>query len=465
MKGVILLAIVFLARRFAVAWGCMAVMATGSCGGKSNARLGEVPAEASKAVRVVEVRDGFQLQRQGKPYRIRGAGGTQYYDRLREAGGNSVRLWSTDYARPLLDEAHRQGLTVHLGLWLEPEGGKIDYYDRTAVQEQLQRLRMQVLRYRNHPALLMWSVGNELDLSKLNPKIFAAINEVAVMIHGLDSNHPVTTAIAHLDIIPTLQRWAPAVDILSINIYGGLLTASKTIRQRGWTGPYIISEFGAEGSWEAEQTPWKSSLEQTSGVKAAYVAQRYRRTVVDDSARCLGSYVFFWGTKWESTPTWFGLFSAEGEKTLLVDTLQCLWQGKQPKNYAPSILRLELDSQRAVNFPRLRPGANYLARYVSSDAEEDELTAHWEVWPEGRISGGVRSIEESEPLTGYISHATRQQALLQAPQRAGAYRLFLWLRDGHGGVATANIPFYCDSISKNTDIKPVRYLRGITLVK
>ena len=464
MKVVILLANVFLARRIALAWGCGAVMAIGGC--TSNASPGEVPAAVSaNVVRVVAVPGGFRLQKQGKPYRIRGAGGTEYYDRLREAGGNSVRLWSTDYAGPLLNEAHRQGLTVHLGLWLEPQGGKIDYYDPTAVQEQLHRLRRQVLRYRNHPALLMWSVGNELDLSRLNPKIFVAINEVAVMIHGLDPNHPVTTAMANLAMIPTLQRWAPAIDILSINTYGGLLTVARTVRQCGWTGPYIVSEFGARGFWESENTPWEAALEQSSGAKAAYVAQRYRRTVVADSARCLGSYVFFWGTKWEATPTWFSLFSAEGEKTLLVDTLQYLWQGKQPKNHAPSILRLELDGRRDVNFPRLRPGVNYVARYVSSDAEADELTAHWELWPEGKIRGEARAMQESEPLTGYLSPASRQQALLRAPRRAGAYRLFLWVRDGHGGVATANIPFYCDSIPQPAEIKLAKYLRGMVLMK
>ena len=454
MKLVILLKNAFLARLFAVVWGSVAVMAMSGCGGAFNAPPAQVPAGVSaNAVHVVTVPGGFRLERQGKPYRIRGAGGTQYYNRLREAGGNSVRLWSTDYAGPLLDEAHRQGLTVHLGLWLEPESDKMDYYDPAAVREQSERLRKEILRYKDHPALLMWSVGNELDLSKLNPKIFEAIDDVAVMIHELDPNHPVTTAIATLSMVPTLQRWAPAIDILSVNTYGGLLTASEAIRQSGWTGPYIISEFGAKGFWEAEKTPWKASLEQTSNEKAAYVAKRYRRTVLGDSARCLGSYVFFWGTKWEATPTWFSLFSTEGEKTLLVDTMQYLWLGKRPKNYAPNILRLELGGRRDVNFPRLRPDAEYLAHVVSSDAEGHALTAQWEIWPEGGVREGVRLIPDSDPLSGYISQANCEQAMLRAPHRAGAYRLFLWLRDGHGGIATANIPFYCDSIQQNTDIE------------
>ncbi len=427
-----------------VVFGWLVALAGSGCGSTGTAAP-PLAENASKAVRVVAVPGGFRLERQGHPYRIRGAGGTQHLGRIGEAGGNSVRLWSTDYAGPLLDEAQKHGLTVMLGLWMEPDGKGVDYYDRTAVQAQLQRLRTQVLLYRNHPALLMWNVGNELDLlMKLNPKVFIAMNEVALMIHELDPNHPVTSSMTGtLGYVAELHRWAPAIDILSVNSYAGLLTLPETVRKSGWTGPYIVTEFGAKGFWEVEKTPWHAPIEQNSSIKAAYVAERYRRTVIADSAHCLGAYVFFWGTKMECTLTWFSLFTSKGEKTALVDTMQHFWKGKPISNYAPAILRFELAGSRDVNFPRLHPDTDYPATVVTADFEGDSLTADWEVWPEASISLVSAETSVSEPLSGYISHSTARRTTLHTPRKPGAYRLMLWLHDGHGGAATANIPFYC----------------------
>jgi hypothetical protein len=36
-------------------------------------------------------------------------------------------------------------------------------------------------------------------------------------------------------------------------------------------------------------------------------------------------------------------------------------------------------------------------------------------------------------------------ANLKTPEKEGAYRLFLYLSDGHNKAATANIPFYVTS--------------------
>jgi hypothetical protein len=44
----------------------------------------------------VEIRktdSAYQLIREGKPYFVRGAGGTAYPDRIKAFGGNSIRTW------------------------------------------------------------------------------------------------------------------------------------------------------------------------------------------------------------------------------------------------------------------------------------------------------------------------------------------------------------------------------------
>ena len=98
---------------------------------------------------------GWQLLRGGEPYLIRGAGGSGSLEQLAAAGANSVRTWGGD-ADTLLDEAHALGLTVTVGIWLGHERHGFDYRDAAQVAAQLEEARQMVLKYKDHPALLMW---------------------------------------------------------------------------------------------------------------------------------------------------------------------------------------------------------------------------------------------------------------------------------------------------------------------
>src|SRR4051794_11107187 len=57
---------------------------------------------------------GYRLLRNGKPYFIKGAGGSQRLDVLAASGGNSIRTWRADPA--VLEQAQARGLTVLMGL-------------------------------------------------------------------------------------------------------------------------------------------------------------------------------------------------------------------------------------------------------------------------------------------------------------------------------------------------------------
>ena len=102
---------------------------------------GQAMAEAIP-VELQKTDDGWQLRRNGKPYFIRGAGGSgASLEQLAAAGGNSVRTWGADDIDDLLDEAHARGLTVTVGIWLGHERHGFDYGDRRQVREQLERAR------------------------------------------------------------------------------------------------------------------------------------------------------------------------------------------------------------------------------------------------------------------------------------------------------------------------------------
>lgn len=149
----------------------------------------------------VEIRkDGnnYQLLRTGQPYFIKGAGGTKYMERLPQYGGNSIRTWRTANGEAILDKAYSLALTVTMGLNVVAERHGFNYDDTVAVKQQLEKLRTQVRKYKNHPALLIWGIGNELNLNYTNPKVWDAVNDIAKMIHQEDPNHPATTMLAGL---------------------------------------------------------------------------------------------------------------------------------------------------------------------------------------------------------------------------------------------------------------------------
>ena len=168
--------------------------------------------------------DGWQLLRGGEPYFIKGAGGSGSLEELAAAGANSVRTWSTDGAGEILDRAHALGLTVTVGIWLGHERHGFDYSDESQVREQFERARKAVLRYRDHPALLMWGIGNEMEGFEDgdNPAIWKAVNDVAALVKELDPHHPTmtVTTFVHGERIDFVHHRSPAIDIHGVNAYG-----------------------------------------------------------------------------------------------------------------------------------------------------------------------------------------------------------------------------------------------------
>lgn len=365
------------------------------------------------------------------------------FSKIRAMGGNSVRLWTTDYAQILLDSAHAQGLTVLLGLWLVPEKEGLDYYDKKVVKKQRLALREEIIRYRNHPALLAWDVGNELEQGASNPDVFDAINDVAQMVHELDPNHPAISTFIQPGVVEWMGNRCKDLDLIAFNSYGNIAALSTYLRKINWPKPYIVTEFGTQGYWEVKETAWGAALEKSSTQKAEEIATYYRVGIEQQRGQCLGSYVFYWGNRQEGTPTWFSLFTPTGERTEVVDQVQNLWRGDWPANRAPQVKSIFLNNRIGKDNVRLLPGQPYPAVVAAQDNENDSLRVVWELRAESRWREDRKTLQvRDEPIAGAVAEPNKLSTTMMAPTKPGPYRLYATIYDGQGGAATANVPFY-----------------------
>jgi hypothetical protein len=403
-------------------------------------------------VEVVRTADGDRLLRGGVPYPVRGAGmARDDIARFAAHGGNSIRNWTTrdrpQDIRKLLDEAQAHGVTVALGLPMQSERSGFDYDDPVAVAAQLEALLTDVLRYRNHPALLLWIIGNELNHSHTNPRVYDAVNDVAKMIEELDPMHPTTTAIAGASpaVIAEVLDRAPALDFLSFQLYGKLFALPELVRSAGFDRPFMVTEWGTIGYWEMEKTPWGAPVELTSSEKADVILRAYQEVLAGFDGRLLGSYVFLWGQKQERTPTWFGLLLEDGSETESVDVMHYLWNGTWPANRTPRVEAARLDGRGAREGVTLVAGATYAAEFELRDPEGDPLRFRWEVKPESESGQAGGDFEEPiASIDGWLSDPAAARTSVTVP-RPGRYRLFACAYDDHGHAAHANIPFLVEA--------------------
>ncbi|MBT8135805.1 MAG: hypothetical protein KJO54_02195 [Gammaproteobacteria bacterium] len=382
---------------------------------------------------------GWQLYRGGEPYFIRGAGGDGALEQLAAAGGNSIRTWGAGDLDARLDAAHALGISVTVGIWLGHERHGFDYNDPEQVRQQLATAREAVLRYRDHPALLLWGIGNEMEgfESGDNPAIWQAVNEVAAMVRELDPHHPTMTVTAEIGggRIRAVND-APAIDLHGINSYGGAPSLPERYRAGGGTKPYVITEFGHPGTWEIPKNEWGAPHELTSTQKADYYRRSYRQGVLDAPGLALGSYAFVWGYKMEATATWFGMFLPDGSRLGAIDVLTELWSGKPPADRAPLVEPLVVDGS-----PQVKPGARVSVKAAVSDPEGGVLQAHWALRAESdeyMTGGDFRPMLPD--IEGALLEGDSGGAVLRMPQDPGPYRLFLYVKDEAGNAGTANVP-------------------------
>ncbi len=420
------------ALRTCVACAALPVALAG-CGTSRVSAPMAAPVLTPRHVEVVRDGEGWTLLREGRPYRVRGVGFTGRLDGVRSIGANSVRTWGTGPdARAFLDEAEALGLSVTQGLWLGHVGHGFDWHDAEALAEQRARVRRDVLALRDHPALLFWGLGNEMEIDNDDPAMWAEVGELAAMVRELDPHHPIVVVTADLGAAndARLRDFVPGV-VWGINSYGGAPSVPARLAERGHEGPWLLTEVGPLGDWETGRTPWGAPVEQSSAEKRAFIV---RALAAAESPAALGVYGFVWGPGDVPLDTWFPLLGPGDRLMETAAPFAEAW-GTELRSF-PEIRSFDAP----FSGQSVAPGAPLLATLEAEGAGTITWALHVDRAPGSNLPGQVasRGSGTSVPLLCGEGSTRFEEA---APQRPGPYRLLAFAENDEGGVAYATARF------------------------
>lgn len=403
---------------------------------------------SSATVVIKENKGKYTLYRNGKPYFIKGAAGSTNFGALKDAGGNTMRTWDTAHLSRVLDSAEANHLTVIVGLPIANSNYFALYNDTAKIARQFNDFRRVVNRFKTHPAVLMWCVGNELDFPyKLTYNSFyKAFNQLTDMIHKDDPDHPVTTTLLNFNEKYIFNiKFRCDIDLISFNIFSKIDGLREDLKRISlfWGGPYMLSEWAINGPWEGTpQTAWGAYIEENSNNKAEVYLTRYKKFVPLEDSRLLGSFVFYWGNKQESTSTWFSMFDENGMKSEAVEVMKCLWTGRPYEGTFPQINYMLLDKKGAEDNILLSPGLQSLAELKMLDNNKIKAVK-WEIFEEDWFKkNNIQNSKKLKPIEGLVKDGGFLKTNFISPAKEGPYRIFATVYDYNGHFSTCNIPFY-----------------------
>ncbi|WP_158849268.1 DUF4434 domain-containing protein [Algibacter sp. L1A34] len=407
--------------------------------------------DTEKTVYIKKTGEKFNIIRNGEIFYIKGASGKNYLNELSNIGGNTIRVYETENLEVILDSAQINNIAVIVDIYLPKYNKNDDFYslkeNTSKLSDSVQEL---VNKYKNHPALLFWNLGNEIKYPNVIIKndFINTFNNLINLIHTIDSNHPVSTSIIGKKEVFSMLLNSPELDLFGFNIFAHLHDLKSDLKKANYfvkPFPYYLSEFGNVGPWEEEQlTAWNVPIEQTSTKKAEQYKNQYESYIKSDK-ESLGSLAFYWGYKQEYTHTWFNLFDENGRKSQICYSLESVWNNKNYKNssFSPRIKYMLVDGKGAKDNLMYKPNELKTATLFLEGKVDSTYTYKWNIYKE-RWYDNDSSVVTNKPLlsSDSIQNNGKRLFTFKTPLIEGPYRLFVDVYDNKGNFATSNTPFY-----------------------
>jgi len=384
-------------------------------------------------VRIEEKGRGWVLFSEDRPFYIKGVGcsapsgskGEDYLLMARDLGANAVRTWGEDQgSRNYFDRCAQYGLRVAAGIWLEPaDGKKVSYCGPTDYKARRRREILDyVERFKNHPALLLWVVGNEtIQFTKNDEeRVFFSrfLEDLVKEIHRTDPNHPVVYASCSYFDLPYLKQFVPSLDAIGANVYGSPKSFQSRWEDMGFNCPYLLTEYGPPlpGDQPTDANGQPMELEDYQKALAYKNMWEQIKGAAGDN---LGGFAFHLGEDRHDTMTWWNINQNEFKKKSY-RVLSDLYHEAPISPSAPRLLRMVLSK------------ASHLNAGESVDVRM-ELKVPAEGRFEYRLSKRKGNLNEWAPLD-VIGRGSKVR--IRAPSEKGIYRLYGFVRTEQGDIAS-----------------------------
>ncbi|SMF01057.1 glycoside hydrolase family 2 TIM barrel-domain containing protein [Pseudobacteriovorax antillogorgiicola] len=254
--------------------------------------------------------DGRQLLVNGKSYRIKGVcwnpvplgerhprvmfnEPARYQSELAhdiklmtEAGINTVRTYVPITDKGVLDNLHQAGIRVI-----------VPFFGNQSSNEAIATVHL----VKDHPAILMYEVGNEWNYNHLYSGLnfdeaLEKVGELARAIKGADPSRPVATSFGELP-EPHVLDGLPDIDIWGLNVYAGKSFADRFARWQALSQkPMYFSEFGAD-AYDSVQGA-ANPMAQAEATEALLIEIRSHGAYGAAQPATIGGTIFEWNDEW-----------------------------------------------------------------------------------------------------------------------------------------------------------------------
>jgi hypothetical protein len=398
----------------------------------------------------------------GKPFVIKGvtfgydkdvANYPTYFKDLQFLGVNTIRIWATNEdTEKLLDAAQAYRIKVMMGIWMRhgrpgmEDDDSFNYLeDKQGMEDQYSHAIKTVERYKNHPAVLTWALGNEVYLNMATDAEKEAysklLERIASAIKKIDSNHPITSVEAWSFGLDWWQKFVPSIDIYGLNSYGaGANYLTAELEKRGIDKPYIVTEFGVTGEWDIKNKKNGIAVEPSDKEKYEAIAVGYQNWIANKAAG-LGVYVFHYASGKDFIAPW--LFTHfDGMTRPQYWAIREAFTGKKPINNVPDIANFALPEAAFKN------EAWVPVTLKVTDAEADNLAINFYY---NQRTGSRKRRDQLVPLE-YKGNLT-EGFQIKMPDEDGAVKIYITAKDTYNNVGIAS-----NSIVIQNDAGPKKYL-------
>jgi len=227
---------------------------------------------------------------------------------LRAMGANAVQIpyWGNgaDH-REFLDRAYSGGLNgpiyVIAGFWIDPG---LDLA-ATTVREQLKAdFSQMVATHRNHPAILLWSIGSDLNATGMygdDPaSLFSLVEELAAAAHAIEGSaaHPVAVGLTDVDLIATID--AHDSEVPSLDLWGAAVRGTEystlfgEFQNSASNKPLVVLGFGVD----AYDNTQGDEYENLGAPLQGDYAEALWGAIVANAGSCVGGTVMEYADEW-----------------------------------------------------------------------------------------------------------------------------------------------------------------------